>query len=424
MRVLFIHQNIPGQFRHVIAALAADPANEVWAIGGDEAAERAAKLIPGLKLVSYRMAATDAPAATHPWLAGVDAQVRRGQTVARALRQMRDKGLAFDVIVAHPGWGEAMFVKDVFPTTPLLTYFEFFYSASGADVGFDPEFPAVPDDAPRLRVRNTMHLSALNACDAGITPTRWQHAQFPKEYQARIAVVHEGVATDAIKPDAAARFEWQGRVFTAGEPIVTYVARNLEPYRGFHVFMRALPALLAAEPHAQVIVVGGDEVSYGAPSPHAQGWRGALLDELARAGTPLDPARVHFVGKLPHAEYVKVLQVSAAHVYLTVPFVLSWSMLEAMSAGCLVIASRTAPVTEVLVDGENGRLVDFFDRDALVAAIVSALRDPTRGRALREAARATAVQRFDLRTRCLPAALKLIRSLAASGAARAPRARG
>ena len=422
-RALFIHQNIPGQFRHVIAALAADPANEVWAIGGDEAAERAAKLIPGLKLVSYRMAAVDAPAATHPWLAGVDAQVRRGQTVARALRQMRDKGLAFDVIVAHPGWGEAMFVKDVFPTTPLLTYFEFFYSASGADVGFDPEFPAAPDDGPRLRVRNAMHLSALNACDAGITPTRWQHAQFPKEYQARIAVVHEGVATDAIKPDAAARFEWQGRVFTAGEPVVTYVARNLEPYRGFHVFMRALPALLAAEPHAQVIVVGGDEVSYGAPSSHAQGWRGALLDELARAGTPLDPARVHFVGKLPHAEYVKVLQVSAAHVYLTVPFVLSWSMLEAMSAGCLLIASRTAPVTEVLVDGENGRLVDFFDRDALVAAIVSALRDPTRGRAMREAARATAMQRFDLRTRCLPAALKLIRSLAVPGVAQAPRAR-
>jgi glycosyltransferase involved in cell wall biosynthesis len=423
-RALFIHQNIPGQFRHVIAALAADPANEVWAIGGDEAAERAGKLIPGLKLVSYKMAAADAHGATHPWLAGVDAQVRRGQTVARALRQMRDRGLAFEVIVAHPGWGEAMFVKDVFPKTPLLTYFEFFYSASGADVGFDPEFPAAPDDALRLRVRNAMHLSALNACDAGITPTRWQHARFPKEYQARIAVVHEGVATDAIRPDAAARFEWQGRVFTVGEPVVTYVARNLEPYRGFHVFMRALPALLAAEPHAQVIVVGGDEVSYGAPSPHAQGWRGAMLDELARAGTALDPARVHFTGKLPHAEYVKVLQVSAAHVYLTVPFVLSWSMLEAMSAGCLLIASRTAPVTEVLVDGENGRLVDFFDRDALVAAIVSALRDPKRGRAMREAARATAVQRFDLRTRCLPAALKLIRSLAVSGVAQAPRVRG
>jgi glycosyltransferase involved in cell wall biosynthesis len=422
MRLLFIHQNIPGQFRHVIAALAAEPANEVWAIGGDEAGERAAKLIPGLKLVSYKMAATDAPAATHPWLAGLDAQVQRGQTVARALRQMKDKGLAFDVIVAHPGWGEAMFVKDVFPTTPLLTYFEFFYSAAGADVGFDPEFPAAPDDALRLRVRNAMHLSALNACDAGITPTRWQHAQFPKEYQARIAVVHEGVATDAIKPDATARFAWKGRVFTAGEPIVTYVARNLEPYRGFHVFMRALPALLAAEPHAQVIVVGGDEVSYGAPSSHAQGWRAALLDELARAGTPLDLARVHFVGKLAHAGYVKALQVSAAHVYLTVPFVLSWSMLEAMSAGCLLVASRTAPVTEVIVDGENGRLVDFFDRAALVAAIVSALRDPARGRAMREAARATAVQRFDLRTRCLPAALKLIRSLAASGVAQAQRA--
>lgn len=417
MRVLFIHQNLPGQFRHLIAALSADPANEVWGICGDEAATRAKALYPRLKLLSYAMAPTEGLGGLHPWLAGVDAQVRRGQTVARALGQMKDRGLAFDVIVAHPGWGEALFVKDVFPSTPLLTYFEFFYSAAGADVGFDPEFPAAPDDAQRLRVRNAMHLSALNACDAGFAPTHWQRAQFPPEYRSRIAVVHEGVATDAIRPDAAARFEWQGRVFKAGEPIVTYVARNLEPYRGFHVFMRALPALLAREPRAQVLVVGGDEVSYGAPSSHAGGWRGALLEELEKSGTPIDASRVHFTGKLPHAEYMKVLQVSAAHVYLTVPFVLSWSMLEAMCAGCVVIASRTEPVTEVLVDGENGRLVDFFDREALVAALVSALRDPTRGRALREAARATAVQRFDLRTRCLPEALALVRAVAAGAAA-------
>jgi glycosyltransferase involved in cell wall biosynthesis len=416
MRVLFIHQNIPGQFRHLIAALCADPANDVWAIGADEAATRAKQQFPSLKLVSYAMprAAPPSTAPTlpmHPWLAGLDAQVRRGQLVAAALRQMKDKGIDFDVIVAHPGWGEAMFVKDVHPDVPLLSYFEFFYAARGADVGFDPEFPAAPDDAERLRVRNLAHLSALNACDAGITPTRWQHARFPKEYQARIAVVHEGVDTDAIEPDATARLDWQGHVFKAGEPIVTYVARNLEPYRGFHVFMRALPALLAAEPTARVLIVGGDETSYGSPSKHAQDWRGTLLTELERAGTPLDPARVHFLGKLPRADYVKVLQVSAAHVYLTYPFVLSWSMLEAMAAGCLVIGSRTEPVTEVLVDGENGRLVDFFDCDALVAAMAGAFRDPMRGRAIRKAARATIVQRYDLKRRCLPAALKLIDSV-------------
>ncbi len=255
------------------------------------------------------------------------------------------------------------------------------------------------------------HLAALNACDAGFTPTRWQHSRLPTEYRGRVAVVHEGIDTDAVRPDPAARFEWQGRVFEAGQPIVTYVARNLEPYRGIHVFLRALPAVLSAAPGIQVIVVGGDEVSYGQPAPHPQGWRAWLTEQLANAGAPLDADRVHFVGKLPHAQYLKVLQVSAAHVYLTVPFVLSWSLLEAMAAGALVIGSATAPVQEAIVDGENGRLVDFFDRDALVATIVQALRDPTRGRALREAARATVVQRYDVK-RCVGATLKLISALA------------
>ena len=410
MRVLFIHQNIPGQFRHLIGALCADPANTVWAIGGAEAAARATALFPRLNLVSYTAPPTAGE--THPWLADLDAQVRRGQVVARALRQLRDRGHAFDVIVAHPGWGEALFVKDIYPATPLLGYFEFFYAATGADVGFDPEFPTGPESAERLRVRNLLHLSALNACDAGVTPTRWQHARLPPEYRGRVAVVHDGIDTDAVRPDLAARFTWQGRVFEAGQPIVTYVARNLEPYRGIHRFLRALPALLAAEPRAQVLVVGGDEVSYGMAAPHPGGWRAALAEELARAGTPLDPERVHFVGKLPHAEYLKVLQVSAAHVYLTVPFVLSWSLLEAMAAGCLVVASDTAPVTEVVVDGQNGVLVDFLDADALVARVAQALRDPARGQALRTAARNTVVQRYDLKRRCLPAALKLVQTLA------------
>jgi glycosyltransferase involved in cell wall biosynthesis len=418
MRVLFVHQNIPGQFRHLIDALCADPANSVWAIGSAKAAARAQARFPRLRVLAYDLPATPSDTlGLHPWLAGTEAQMRRGLVVARALRQLREKGNGFDVVVAHPAWGEALFIKDIFPDTPLLSYFEFFYSATGSDVGFDPEFPSNPNDGPRLRVRNTMHLSALNACDAGFTPTRWQKSRLPVEYRNRIAVLHEGIDTDAIRPDASARFRWQGRVFQAGQPVVTFVARNLEPYRGFHVLMRALPALLAAEPDAQVLVVGGDDDSYGAPCPHPAGWRAALIEELARGGTPLDANRVHFTGRLPHAEYLKVLQVSAAHVYLTYPFVLSWSMLEAMAAGCLVVGSNTAPVTEVIADGENGRLVDFFDRDALVATVSAALRNPAAGRALREAARATIVQRYDLERHCLPAALAWIRSHAAPGGA-------
>ena len=414
MRVLFIHQNIPGQFRHIILALCADPANEVWAIAAEGAARRAQALHPRLKVAAYKVPPAPAGSAGgHPWLANVDAQVRRGQAVAQVLRRLRDGGMSFDAIVAHPSWGEALFVKDVLPATPLLAYLEFFYAAQGADVGFDPEFPSRPDDGERLRLRNLVHLAALNACDAGFTPTHWQHSRLPPEYRSRVAVVHEGIDTDAIRPDPQASFEWNGRRFRAGEPIVTYVARNLEPYRGFHVFMRALPALLARHPGLQVIVVGGDQVSYGTAPRDPAGWKGALLDELARAGTPLDVGRVHFTGKLGHADYLRVLQVSAAHVYLTYPFVLSWSMLEAMAAGCLVVGSDTAPVTEVLRDGVNGRVVDFFDRDALAAAILDAVEARKDNRSTRMAARATVVERFDLRRVCLPAALELLRTVQA-----------
>jgi len=307
----------------------------------------------------------------------------------------------------------------VLPDVPLLLYPEFFYAAEGADVGFDPEFEGRPGAAAQrardLRVRNLVPLSALEACDAVVVPTAWQHARLPAFARAKAQVVHEGIATTAVRPDPAARFEAGGRTFVPGDKVVTFVARNLEPYRGFHVFVRALPALLAAEPGAHVLVVGGDGASYGAAALHEQGWRGQLLAELAAAGTPLDPARVHFVGKLPRAQYVKVLQVSAAHVYLTYPFVLSWSMLEAMAAGALVVGSRTPPVEEVIEDGVDGVLVDFFDRDALVAALLAALREPARFAPLRAAARAKVVERYDLRTRCLPAGIELLRRTATAG---------
>lgn len=411
VRVLFIHQNIPGQFRHLILALCADPANEVWAIAGEGAGRRASMLHPRLKVAVYKLPQVPARQGAHPWLTSLDAQTRRGLAVADVLRRLTGNGLSFDIIVAHPSWGEALFVKDVVPQTPLLAYFEFFYSASGADVGFDPEFPARPDDGERLRMRNLVHLSALSACDAGFTPTRWQHSRLPPEYRSRVAIVHEGVATDVAKPAPDASFQWRGRLFKAGEPIVTYVARNLEPYRGFHVFMRSLPALLARHPGLQVLVVGGDQVSYGTPARHPAGWRSQLMEELSRHGAPIDVERVHFLGKLGHGDYLRVLQVSAAHVYLTYPFVLSWSMLEAMAAGCLVVGSDTAPVREVLTDRVNGRLVDFFDQEQLVTVILDVLANPERHRPLREAARATVVERFDLQGKCLPAGLALIRAV-------------
>jgi glycosyltransferase involved in cell wall biosynthesis len=335
----------------------------------------------------------------------VDTQVRRGQSVARALLELKKKGKVPDLVVAHPGWGESLFIRDVLPGVPLVNYLEFFFSAHGADVNFDPEFPATLDTECRLTVRNSLFLSALENCSAGVAPTPWQRSRFPATYLPRIAVIHEGVDTQAITPQEGAQWTWEGRTYRQGEPIVTYVARGLEPYRGFHLFMRALPRLLREHPAARVIVVGGDGVSYGSRQPSGKSWREVMMDEV---GGQLDMERVQFTGRVPHADLHQIFRVSAAHVYLTYPFVLSWSLLEAMACGALIIGSRTAPVEDVVVDGGNGLLVDFFSQDALLDRITQALTQPARFMPLRQAARETVVNRFDLQRVCLPEALRLL----------------
>lgn len=405
MRTLFIHQNFPGQFRHVVQALLEDPAQEVVGLGMvDNVRAAAAYAPPRLVKAGYKVQPPPAGGARiHPYLGDVDTGVRRGQAVARAILELKKRGWIPDRIVVHPGWGEGLFVKDVLPDVPVMGYFEFFYRARGADVNFDPEYPASLDNILRLRMRNAQHLIALEAFDAGVCPTAWQRSVFPEVFKPKLAVIHEGVDTERLRPDPQAAVTLDGREYRAGEETVTFVSRNLEPYRGFHVFMRALPELLARRPRARVIVVGGDDVSYGQKLPAGEHYRQRLLAEL---GERFDPARVQFCGRLSYDVFIKVLQVSAAHVYLTYPFVLSWSMLEAMACGCLVVGSATPPVQEVIEHGVNGLLTDFFDQARLVDTIAEALTDLDRGRALKEAARRTIVERYDLRTRCLPEFLR------------------
>ena len=408
MNILFLHQNFPGQFRHLAQHLAAQEGWNVIGLG-DARNTRVRKVGERLEVLTYQH--DDTRGGAHPYLLGLEARVRRGQSVLRALLALRKKGFVPHIVCVHPSWGEALFVKEVFPKARLLAYCEFYYHASGADVGFDAEFTAASlDEQCQLRLRNMTNLMAVSECDRGWSPTRWQADRFPAALQGKITVLHDGIDTALARPaDGGGAFEWQGRRFASGEPIVTFVARNLEPYRGFHVFMRALPRILREHPRADVFIVGGDEVSYGRAPAAGGSWRTAMLAEL---GERIDSARVHFTGRLPHDAYLRLLQVSGAHVYLTYPFVLSWSMLEAMACGCALVASATAPVVEVIEDGVNGLLFDFFDADALADKVGVLLADPASHTAMRAAARATIVEKYDLATVCLPAQVALLRDLA------------
>jgi glycosyltransferase involved in cell wall biosynthesis len=405
MNYLFIHQNFPAQYRHVVRHLADQAGNRVYFITqpNDNA-------MLGVHKVSYEKDQRP-PVNCHAYAAELERAIHTGATVAEVCRTLKDQGFVPDLIVGHSGWGETLFVKDVFPDVPLLANFEFYYHARGVDVGFDPEFVSIFSDPSRLRARNGVNLLAFQAADWGHSATLWQRSLHPPEMQSRISALHEGVDTDVVRPNPKARFRLptSGRVLTKGDEVVTYVARNLEPYRGFHVFMRALPELLRRRPQAEVVIVGGDGVSYGAPPPPRSTFRDMMLQEV---GEKLDLSRVHFLGTLDYDAYLKLLQVSAAHVYLTYPFVLSWSFVEAMACGCLIVGSATPPVLEVLKDGENGLAVDFFAIRQLTERIVQALAEPQRMKKLRLAARATAVERFDLKRTVLPNWLALLDDVA------------
>jgi glycosyltransferase involved in cell wall biosynthesis len=395
MKYLFIHQNFPGQYRHVVTHLASQPGNQVCFI-----TQPNDNVIVGIRKVTYP---TDKRGHIncHAYAVELDRAIHYGASVADACRQLREQGFRPDLIVGHSGWGETLFVKDVFPDVPLLANFEFYYHAHGVDADFDPEFVSIFNEPSRLRARNGTNLLAYHACDWGHSATRWQRSLYPTEMQARISVLHEGVDTDLARPNPKASFKLpgSGRLLTRRDEVVTYVARNLEPYRGFHIFMRALPQLLRRRKDVQVLIVGDDGVSYGAPPPPSSTFRAMMLQELAGQ---LDLARVHFLGLVDYESYIKLLQISSVHVYLTYPFVLSWSFIEAMACGCLIVGSATAPVLEVLHDGQNGLTVDFFSHKALADRLEAVLDERRALDPLRQAARATATEQYDLKRVLLP----------------------
>ncbi|MBG0791365.1 MAG: glycosyltransferase [Desulfovibrionaceae bacterium] len=405
MRVLISHTNFPAQFRHIAEYLGRSKENQVVFA---TRTPRAEWVIPGVKKAVFTPA--EAKGEIHPPAHEQDAAMRHGAAMVRLCERLKRDGFVPDVILGHSGWGQTLFLRDVFPETPFVGYFEWYYNADSAEIAFDGRERTLTERA-RLRTRNTPILHDLASCRVGVTPTAWQRAQFPAEFRPKLMQVHDGINTRYFSPAEGGRLpagtlDLPDADLSGAEELVTYCARGLEPYRGFPDFYKSLPAVLDARPGCHVLIVGDDRVCYSPKLPDGETYK-----ENARRLVKLDESRVHFTNALPYGQYRQVLRASSAHVYLTWPFVLSWSMLEAMSCGCLVVGSDTEPVREVIRHRENGLLTDFNSPEKIAEATIDALENQADYAALRDRARQTILDGYCL-SRCLPVHLNLLARLA------------
>lgn len=408
MKLLFVHQNFPGQFLHLAPAMVKE-GHEVHAL---VLKKEAPKVWEGVHIHTYQPAKGTATG-VHPWALDLETKIIRAESVFRKCLELKAQGFTPDAVVAHPGWGESLFIKDVWPDTKLGLYCELNYSEHGNDVGFDPEFASQdPGDACRLRLKNINNVMHFDIADAAISPTNFQADTYAWPFRGKIKVMHDGIDTKRICPNDSATFTLpNGRTLTRQDEVITFANRNLEPYRGYHVFMRALPELLAQRPNAHVVLVGGEGTSYGKAPPGKASWKQIFIDEVKPLIAEADWNRVHFVGHLPHPQFVSLLQVSTVHVYLTYPFVASWSLLEAMSIGCAIVGSDTEPVREFVEHEKNGMLAPFFDQTALIGQVVRLLQDPELRQTMGKAARQKIQFYYDLHAICLPKQIRWVEFL-------------
>jgi len=412
MKILFIHQNYPGQFKNLAPALAS-LGHEVRGLrlGGTKEF-----VWENTQVTPYAIARTNT-SGIHPWVEDLESKAIRGEACFKKALDLRERGYNPDKIIAHHGWGESLFLKEVWPDSRLGIYCEYFYTAAGADVGFDPEFQShEADNACRISFKNLNNLANMNLSDAALSPTHWQADTFPDWFRDKITVIHDGIDTGVLAPSLSVTAKMQnGPALTRSEEIITFVNRNLEPYRGYHIFMRCLPKVLRDRPTARVIIVGSDDISYGArPNADKYGtksWKQIFLEEVKPDLRPEDLERIHFVGSVPYPTFIKIIQLSSVHVYLTYPFVLSWSLLEAMSVGCAIVAGDTQPVREVIKDQKTGILVDFFDPEKLSTAITKLLDNKRLRAELGQNARNHIIKNYDLKGICLPKQIAWVEDL-------------
>jgi glycosyltransferase involved in cell wall biosynthesis len=402
MNLLFVHQNYAGQYREMLPRLARTGKHKIVFL----TQRKITQAPPDHTIVVYKPDGATAKDA-HPYTAWYESCIRNGIGAMLAARQLAQSGYKPDLIIGHAGWGELIFMKEVWPGVPVISGFEYYFIPEGGLIGFDPEFREQPDIAPKLRARNAPNYLSFMASDDGHTASLWQKNTYPPIFHTKIKVLHEGIRTDLLSPDHDGTEPLKlGEVeFQRGDEIVTYIARSMEPSRGIHIILRALPALQKARPKARIAMIGSDDISYGSRLPDGQTFRGLIMKQL---GESVDWSRVHFVGQIPYPSLIRLLQLSRCHVYLTAPFVVSWSLLEAMALEKTVVASNVAPVRHYVEHGRTGFLVDFFAPDALAAQITDVLAHRENYREVGKAARRMVVGGYDFEKVSLPLWLRLL----------------
>ena len=385
--VLFVHNNFPSQFADLVDALVA---RGIPCAGLGSATARS---VNGVRVAKYSLPRGSTPG-MFPLAVRAEADLIRGRAALEGARALKEEGFDPQIIVGHAGWGETSLLSDAFPDAKQVLFGEFFYKGRGLDIGFDTEFISPNDDGILMgKSKNAVMSLAYTDATAIVCPTEFQASCLPPVFRQLAHVIHEGVDTDAITPGPALPFALaDGRVIAPGTPVITHINNHMEPLRGLHIFARALPALMAAVPNAQVIVIGEPlNHGYGGNAPEGT-WKDVCFEGVMER---IDPSRIHFMGKVGHQRMLAALRLSTAHVYYTYPFVLSWSLAEAMASGCYIIGSDTAPLRDAITDGVDGRLLPFFDVEALSQAMIDACRNPHAQAPLRAAARLSAVAKFD-----------------------------
>ena len=409
MNILFVHQNFPAQFKHLAPRLVLE-GHTVHSLSLRSDLPSCWKGVISHTYRPLRGSSSD----IHHWVSDFETKIIRAESCYRKALELKSSGFVPDVIISHHGWGESLFLKTVWPSAKLGIYCEFFYHPSGFDVGFDPEFQNTDlDNNCRLKLKNLNNILHFDTADAGLSPTYWQAKTFPESFRKKITVIHDGIDSSVVTPNKDSTLLLDSKILLSpSDEVITFVNRNLEPYRGYHSFMRALPSLLLSRPKAHILIVGGDGVSYGSKPPSGHSWKNIFATEVRPFISDSDWKRVHFLGNISYKSYLAMLNISSVHVYLTYPFVLSWSLLEAMTIGVPIVASKTAPVEEVITDYENGILVDFFDTQQLSRTISSLLDNPDLRDSISHNARSHALKYYSLNDVCLPKQVAWVENLA------------